>query len=64
MDKDAQPLKLIQHVKTRWNSVYDMFERLDDLRWPVVAVLSDRNVVSPSNAKTLDMRILLDKTWL
>jgi len=30
--EDGKPLKLIQHVKTRWNSVYDMFERLVKLR--------------------------------
>jgi len=29
---DGKPLKLIQHVKTRWNSVYDMFQRLVKLR--------------------------------
>lgn len=32
MTKDVQPVKLIQYVKTRWNSVYDMFERLHKLR--------------------------------
>ena len=45
MDKDKTPLKLIQYCKTRWNSLYDMFEQLSQLRWPVAAVLSDRNVV-------------------
>ena len=29
---NGQPLKPVQHVKTRWNSVYDMFERLQKLR--------------------------------
>jgi len=29
-------------------------------RWPVVAVLSDRNIVESSDAKTLDMR---DEYW-
>jgi len=29
---EGKPLKLIQHVKTRWNSVYDMFQRLVKLR--------------------------------
>jgi hAT family C-terminal dimerisation region len=50
------PLKLVQHVKTRWNSVYDMFEHLHKLRWPVVAVLSDRNFVKAADAKTLDLK--------
>ena len=56
MTPDKQALKLIQHVKTRWNSVYDMFERLLQLRWPVTAVLSDKNFTKPTDAKTLDMR--------
>lgn len=41
---DGEPKKLIQYVKTRWNSMYDMFERLTELCWPVVAMLSDHNV--------------------
>ena len=39
----------------RWNFVYDMFEWLHHLHWPIAAVLGDKNVVTPSNAKTLDM---------
>jgi len=60
MAPDKQAVKLIQHVKTRWNSVYDMFERLVQLRWPVTAVLSDRGYTKPADAKTLDMR---DEYW-
>jgi len=30
--ENGQPLKLVQHVKTRWNSVFDMFQRLVKLR--------------------------------
>jgi len=56
LGENGQPLKLIQHVRTRWNSVFDMFERLTKLRWPVTAVLSDRNVVKASDAKTMDMK--------
>lgn len=60
MFPDSQPKKLIQHCKTRWNSAYDMFERLVELRWPVCAVLSDRNVVKPADAKTLELK---DENW-
>ena len=56
MNRNDQLLKLIQHGKTRWNSVYDMFKRLHHLCWPVAAILSDKNVVTPSDAKMLDMR--------
>lgn len=54
-DKDEMSYKLILSVKTRWNSVCDMFERLIKLRWPVVAVLGDRNVTKLADARTLDL---------
>lgn len=49
-------LKLIQYGRTRWNSIFDMFERLLQLRWPLTAVLSDRTVTKFSDAKTLDLK--------
>jgi len=52
MNPDQQPRKLIQCVKTRWNSVYDMTE----LHWPVVSVLSNRNITKLADAKTLDLK--------
>lgn len=55
-NKRFQPLKLIQYGKTRWNSIYDMLERLYALRWPVTAVLSDRNVTKIADAKVLDLK--------
>ena len=56
MNKDEQPLKLVQSVKIRWN----IFHGLDHLRWPVVAVLGDKNVVSLSESNTLDMK---EENW-
>lgn len=47
--------KLVQYVRTRWNSVYEMFDRLLQLRWPLTAVLSDRSVTKFSDARTLDL---------
>ena len=47
--------KLVQHCKTRWNSAYDMMERLVELRWPVAAVISDREIVKQQDAKALDL---------
>lgn len=35
-----QPLKLVQEVETRWNSLYDRLQRLLDLREPVGAALA------------------------
>ncbi|QQP50735.1 zinc finger BED domain-containing protein 1 [Caligus rogercresseyi] len=46
---------LIQSCKTRWNSVYDMFERLIEQRWAVTAVLSDRTVTKLAEARALDL---------
>jgi len=60
MDANKNPRKLIQYVKTRWNSVFDTMERLLDFRWPVLAVLSDRTITKLSDAKTLDMK---DEHW-
>ena len=58
-EPDKKPVKLVQYVKTRWNSFFDMFQRLVQLRWPVV-VLSDRNVTKLSDAKALDLK---DEHW-
>ena len=32
MGDSGKPLHLVQHVRTRWNSVYEMFQRLVKLR--------------------------------
>jgi len=47
MDANKTTMKLIQYCKTRWNSVYDMFQPVVELHWPMTltAVLSDRNIV-------------------
>lgn len=52
--------RLVQYCRTRWNSIYDMFERLQEQRWAVVAVLSDRVYTKHSDARTLD---LADDSW-
>jgi hypothetical protein len=52
--------RLIQHVKTRWNSIYDMFERLLEQRWALAAVLSDRGFTKLTDARTLE---LADASW-
>lgn len=53
--EEQQIYSLIQQVRTRWNSIADMFERILKLRWPISAVLSDRAVTKFSDAKTLDL---------
>ena len=51
---------LIQCCKTRWNSIYNMFARLLEQRWAITAVLSDRSVTKPGDARNLELR---DDYW-
>ncbi|KAL0188430.1 hypothetical protein M9458_015529, partial [Cirrhinus mrigala] len=46
--------KLIQDVATRWNSTYEMLNRLVEQRWPVTAVLSDPSITKKGD-RTLDL---------
>ncbi|XP_059210868.1 E3 SUMO-protein ligase ZBED1-like [Centropristis striata] len=48
--------RLIQSCKTRWNSVCEMFDRLVEQRWAVVAVLSDRTVTKLQDARVLELK--------
>ena len=59
-DQNLPDHRLIQHVKTRWNSTYDMFERVLEQRWAITAVLSDREVTKLSEARTLEP---VDANW-
>ncbi|XP_074551363.1 E3 SUMO-protein ligase ZBED1-like [Halichoeres trimaculatus] len=52
--------RLIQSCKTRWNSVCEMFDRLVEQRWAVVAVLSDRVVTKLQDARVLELK---DEHW-
>jgi len=53
MTPDKPAVKLIQQVKTQWNSIYNMFECPLQLRWRVPAVLSDKTFTKQTDAKTL-----------
>ena len=59
-DQNIPQHKLIQHCRTRWNSIHDMFERLHEQRWAVCATLSDRNTTKLSEARALE---LADDNW-
>ena len=52
--------RLIASVKTRWNSVLDMLERLQETRWPVCGVLSDRTLTKWTDASALELK---DDQW-
>lgn len=52
--------KLVQYCRTRWNSIHDMFERLQEQRWTISSVLSDRAFTKVSDAWTLE---LTDDSW-
>ena len=47
--------KLVTSCATRWNSTYEMLDRLMKLRWPITAVLSDNEVTKVSD-RYLDLR--------
>ena len=47
--------KLIIDCPTRWNSTYDMFERLLGQRLAIYAVLHDQTITKSSDARVLDM---------
>lgn len=52
--------RLIQSVKTRWNSVYDMFARVTEQRWAITSVLSDERLTLHRDATTLQLK---DEHW-
>lgn len=52
--------RLTQSCKTRWNSVCEMFDRLVEQQWAVVAVLSDRTVTKLQDARILELK---DEYW-
>ena len=51
---------LISDVETRWNSTYQMMERLLEQRIAIYAVLMDSKIIKKSDAATLDMT---DNSW-
>ncbi|XP_064417131.1 E3 SUMO-protein ligase ZBED1-like [Latimeria chalumnae] len=52
--------RLMQYCKMRWNLISDMFERLQEQRWAIAAVLSDRSFTKLAEAQTLE---LTDDNW-
>jgi hypothetical protein len=54
-EPDKEPLRLIQYCRTRWNSVYYMFQRLDALRVETVKVLKDQTVSKESAAHEFNL---------
>ena len=45
--------KLMLHSKTRWNSAFDMLQRLRENRWAVSAVLADPAITKSTKGKSL-----------
>ena len=61
--QEGQKLKkhrLITACPTRWNSAYDMMERLLENRWAICAVLGDRTYTRLQDAKTFDLK---EENW-
>ncbi|XP_076679539.1 E3 SUMO-protein ligase ZBED1-like [Andrena cerasifolii] len=55
IQRKLKTLKLIQSVKTRWNSTFFMAERLVENKIPVVSVLADKTVTNEAIAIKLEM---------
>ncbi|XP_076301976.1 E3 SUMO-protein ligase ZBED1-like [Lasioglossum baleicum] len=53
-------LKLIQSVRTRWNTDLKMSERLVENRSAIINVLADRNITNQRQAQALEM---LESEW-
>ena len=51
---------LIQHCRTRWNSICDVVERLHEQRWAIATVLSDKRFTKLSDSRTLEPT---DQSW-
>lgn len=58
---DTPKRKLIQFVKTRWNSVYHMVDRLIEQRSSITAVLNNRAITSSQIASGLE---IAERDWL
>ena len=58
---EQRPVKVIQDVSTRWNSVFYMLQRLVRLKLPIMAVLEDDSVTPKPEHRAL---LLKDKMWI
>ena len=57
---EQRPVKVIQDVSTRWNSIFYMLQRLVRLKLPIMAVLEDDSVTPKPEHRAL---LLKDKMW-
>ena len=53
---DSPKHRLIQLVKTRWNSIFEMVERLIEVRCPICGVLTDKKCTKLVDAQTLNLK--------
>ena len=57
---NKKPLKVIQDVCTRWNSLYLMFQRMELLRAAMYAVLHDKSITKPADCQAFEIP---NETW-
>lgn len=55
MEPDKPARSLIQYCRTRWNSILEMLQRIQDLKWPIAAVLSDTAHTKAATGKSLQL---------
>ena len=60
LNKNRQPVTVVQDVSTRWNSTFYMVCRLQELRTPLTVVLSDASLTKKKDDRDL---LLKDDDW-
>ena len=58
---EQRPVKVIQDVSTRWNSIFYMLQCLVRLKLPIMAVLEENSVTPKPEHRAL---LLKDKMWI
>lgn len=59
--EEAPSVELVMDCPTRWNSTYEMIQRLCKHQWVIRQVLNDTTVVPRKSASHLELR---DQHWL
>lgn len=58
LTKKQEQLGLAQHklIQSRWDSVYFMYQRINEQKTPIVTILSDRSITLTATAIKLEIK--------